>query len=308
MPRADPKERVRVFRRRLQAAAVEHGFDVRISGGSNQRMLVELDSRAFIVLLPLSHLLLTPGRAAKRIANWPGLQGRKAAGHVILASYAELSPAIKYARPGVLPPRVAVVGRWGTKNELAASEIDSDMALILLAAGIPEETIQHARYGLAAQSSADEMETSAEPRQARGRVLRPGQRLDCYRLDRRLGRGHSAEVWKAKVVASPPGVELPVGADIALKVYFPSMLQGFQTLRIQREFAVAAELRHRNLARVYDLVLSPSRPFHTFMAMEYIDGPTLKSYIERKGKLTVAQTVAIAEQLFSALQEIHSEG
>jgi serine/threonine-protein kinase len=95
---------------------------------------------------------------------------------------------------------------------------------------------------------------------------------------------------------------------VAIKVYFSSLLQGAQAIRIQREFSVAADLRHPNLARVYDLVLSPSRPFHTFMAMEYIDGPTLKAHIEQSGRLSVEAVLRIAGQLFGALQELHSEG
>lgn len=303
---ANFRDQLRAFRKRLQAVAVENGVEVRISGDTNERLLVELDSRAFIVLLPMSHLLLTPGRVAKRIANWPGFQGRRAAGHVILAAYAELSPVVMNSREGNLPPKVAAVGLWGTKNQLAASQIDSDMALILVAAGVPTERISGALANSSAPPSTDNTVTS-ETRQASGRSLRPGQRLDYYLLERRLGRGHSAEVWKAKLTTQIPGIDLASGSDVALKIYFPSMLQGFQTLRIQREFAVAAELRHPNLARVFDLVLSPSRPFHTFMAMEYIDGPSLRSFIESNGKLSAEQTIAIAEQLFSALQEIHSE-
>jgi hypothetical protein len=275
MARTNLKEELVAFRKRLQAAAVERGLEVRISGGSAERMLVELDARAFMILIPLSALILTRGRVANRIASWRGFQGRRAAGHVILAPNAALSPSVRYRSAGSLPPKVAVVGMWGTKNELAASQIDSDMELILVAAGVAATTLQRVLQEAEGPLSSGEAEVSPQVVQANARVLRPGQRLDCYLLDRRLGRGHSAEVWKAKVATAIPGGDLRVGTVVALKVYFPSMMQGFQTLRIQREFAVAAELRHRNLAQVFDLVLSPSRPFHTFLAMEYIEGPTL---------------------------------
>lgn len=307
MVRTNLKEQLNVLRKSLLEAAREHNIDIQVSAGSKELMLVELEGRSYGVQLPQSNLLLTPERVAKRITRWPELQGKPAAGHVILASTARLSPIIMTGLPGSLPSNVAVVGLWGTKNDLAASHIDTDLAFILIAAGIPNASIQRMVRRPETPSSAENVTSLTEPLQANSRFLRPDQQLDCYRLERRLGRGHSAEVWKAKVEGAIPGVNLPIGSDIALKVYFPSMMQGFQTLRIQREFAVAAELRHPSLARVYDLVLSPSRPFHTFMAMEYIDGPSLKSYIENKGKLSPQQTVTVATQLFSALQEIHSE-
>ena len=146
------------------------------------------------------------------------------------------------------------------------------------------------------------------PPKVAGRSLRRDLRIDAYQLDQRLGRGHSAEVWKARVVNEIPGVELRRGATVAMKFYLPSLLQGFQPLRIQREFTVASDVLHENLARVYDLVLSPSRPFHTFMVMEYVNGPKLKSFIERRGPLKLAETLSIGAQVFSALVELHSVG
>jgi len=133
-------------------------------------------------------------------------------------------------------------------------------------------------------------------------------KLDAYELDTRLGRGHSAEVWKGRLTRTISGVELTPGTVVAIKVYSASLLQGFQPLRIQREFTVARDFVHDNLARVYDLVLSPSRPFHTFMVMEYVDGPSLKLFIQRKQKLSPREIIAIAYQLFAALAELHSVG
>jgi tRNA A-37 threonylcarbamoyl transferase component Bud32 len=314
MARSAARQRQNAFRNELHLEAANRQLDIRFSGDSDERLLVELDSRPFIVLLPTSRQPLTPGRITKRIDSWPGLRGRRAAGHIVLAADAPLSLELKNSGAHRLGPHVAVVGLWGTKNELVASQLDADMALILRAAGLPQETIERAmaRQGFPPEppwpSSSSADRPVAAPVMENIRALRPGLRLDAYLLERRLGRGHSAQVWKAKVVEPIAGVDIAIGTDVALKVYFPSLLQGFQTLRIQREFSVAADLRHNNLARVYDLVLSPSRPFHTFMAMEYIDGPTLKTLIDARGKLLAEGVLSIGRQLFSALEEIHSEG
>jgi serine/threonine-protein kinase len=133
--------------------------------------------------------------------------------------------------------------------------------------------------------------------------------IDAYKLIKRLGKGMSAEVWQARVVEGRDGVPVQIGQEVAIKLYFPGvLLQGMQTLRVQREFAVASEWQHKHLASVYDLVLSPSRPNHVFLVMEYVHGSTLKQYISRKKILEFNDILTIAKQLFSALQEMHSLG
>jgi serine/threonine protein kinase len=161
---------------------------------------------------------------------------------------------------------------------------------------------------LRSTSEADAAHFESTPGRERVPSLRKGLKIDAYQLDNRLGRGHSAEVWKAKVISQIPGVDLKRGSTVAIKIYLASLLRGFQPLRIQREFSVASEVIHENFARVYDLLLSPSRPFHAFMAMEFVDGPTLKSFIEQRERLTPREVLAVGTQLFSALAELHSLG
>lgn len=140
------------------------------------------------------------------------------------------------------------------------------------------------------------------------RVLRPGVEIDSYRLMRRLGRGMSSEVWQAQVVVPPMGIELREGEDVAVKFYSPMMMHGTQSMRIQREFSIAAETNHPGLAKVYDLILSPSRPFHTFMVMEYIEGRTLKDVITQSGPMDAEQVKRFGITLFGALDELHTIG
>ena len=268
-----------------------------------------LDSRPYVVFVPDSAMPLTPSRVVSRTLSWKSLRGRVPAGYVILASAAKLSANMRTGSFEA-PRKTAVVGQWGKANELAVSQIDDEMAIILEAAGVPEPMVLKALQRSMSLGRRETGVTSA----ASGadnvvpRLLRPGHLLDVYRLEKRLGRGHSAEVWKATVVAAVPGVDLRPGVTVALKLYLPALLQGFETLRIQREFAVAAELRHPHLARVYDLVLAPSRPHHAFMTMEFVDGPTLRALIESQGRLPANQVLILGEQLFSALEEIHSQG
>lgn len=139
------------------------------------------------------------------------------------------------------------------------------------------------------------------------RRLAPNVQIDCYRLVKRLGAGFSSEVWMAEVLTPPVGTDLKPGQIVAMKHYYPSQTYGLDSLRIQREFKVASDLRHRNLVSVYDLVLSPSRPFHTFLTMEYIKGKTLKEMIP-KGGFQWGDCVKIGIQLGEAISELHHYG
>ena len=79
------------------------------------------------------------------------------------------------------------------------------------------------------------------------------------------------------------------------------------SLRIQQEFRVASELRHENLVSVYDLVLSPSRTFGSFLIMEYIAGESLKAKIPERG-FDWKDCVLLGRQLCAALTALHSYG
>lgn len=309
--RSDSTARWRQFEQRILAIAELRGFEVRAIRGSPERSVVEIDGRPYIILVPGTGIPITQGNVQRRLRAWPKLKGRTPSGYIILASRADLSPTLAESGEFASSQKAAVLALWGTQNRLASSKIDDEMALLLEAAGAAEADVLRALQRSQAVPSRHFV-TTAGPAigevTVATRLLRPGHLIDAYRLERRLGRGHSAEVWKATVVAPIAGVGLQHGTTVALKLYLPALLQGFDSLRIQREFTVAAELQHPHLARVFDLVLSPSRPHHAFLAMEYIDGPTLKAFIEQHGPMPATDVVRVGEQLFSALEEIHTQG
>jgi hypothetical protein len=176
-----------------------------------------------------------------------------------------------------------------------------------------------ARFPRPAEGSATALDATAVPEAATldasapgasNNVARlyPGLQIDHYRLIRRLGAGYSGEVWQAEVVSAPHGVAVVPGQIVAMKQYFPFVLtRSSDSLRIQREFKVASELRHENLVNVYDLVLSPSRPFGSFLIMEYVAGEPLKSRIPQNG-FSWQDCVTMGCQLAAALAELHSYG
>ncbi len=139
------------------------------------------------------------------------------------------------------------------------------------------------------------------------RPLAPGTTLDSYRLIARLGQGYSATVWKAEVTSVPPGVGLSRGDVVAIKVYRPELLAGLESIRIQREFTIASQLDHPSLGKVYDVVISPSRPWHTFLVMEYVEGQTLKEHVEATGHLGAGEVAEIGRQLLEGADALHSQ-
>ena len=72
--------------------------------------------------------------------------------------------------------------------------------------------------------------------------LRRGTRLGKYRLDRRLGRGSFAEVWKARDAVEQ--------RYVALKIALPEMIEEYERKELEREARIAAQLSHPNVVAV----------------------------------------------------------
>jgi serine/threonine-protein kinase len=73
-------------------------------------------------------------------------------------------------------------------------------------------------------------------------ILRRGSKLGKYRLERRLGRGGFAEVWKARDTVEH--------RDVALKVAHPGAVAEWGRDAIEHEARIASRLHHRNIVAV----------------------------------------------------------
>ncbi len=149
---------------------------------------------------------------------------------------------------------------------------------------------------------------AAERSETEGGPLRRNLRVDAYQLENRLGSGFSAEVWSAKVVAVPEGVDIQAGQMVAIKFYhLHALALPDQVLRVEREYRLAQRIRHPNLIRMYEFMLSSSRPHHNFLVMDLAKGASLKSLIPPSG-LSVQKALAIARQILQAVSELHEAG
>jgi tRNA A-37 threonylcarbamoyl transferase component Bud32 len=154
-----------------------------------------------------------------------------------------------------------------------------------------------------------EPEVSVAPlRKGDGSFLQRGLEVDCYRLNRRLGSGFSAEVWSAHVIRPPIGVELEVDQEVAIKFYTANALAiPDQVIRVEREYRVAQRMRHPHLIRIYEFVLASPRPHHNFLVMDVAPGPPLSTVITAN-KIELTNALRIVAQILSGAEALHEAG
>ena len=117
-----------------------------------------------------------------------------------------------------------------------------------------------------------------------------------YRLDSYLSSGGMGAVFKAThvMLGKPVAVKL-IKADL---VTSPDMVR-----RFQREARAATSLNHPNIVAVYDLGQTDDGTL--YIAMELVDGSSLKDVIRETGRVDAPRIVDILRQVASALSLAH---
>ncbi|HEX6323081.1 MAG TPA: serine/threonine-protein kinase [Vicinamibacterales bacterium] len=127
----------------------------------------------------------------------------------------------------------------------------------------------------------------------------PGTILaDRYRIVGLLGRGGMGEVYRAD--------DLKLAQPVALKFLPPDLASDpVRRERFFAEVAIARQISHPNVCRVYDIAEVDGR---LFLSMEYVDGEDLASLITRIGHLPAGKAMEIARQLCAGLAAAHDKG
>jgi serine/threonine-protein kinase len=119
-----------------------------------------------------------------------------------------------------------------------------------------------------------------------------------YRVLKRLGTGGMAEVWRAE--------DEVLGRNVALKLLGSRYAEDPEFReRFRREARAAAGLAHPNIVGIFDRAEWEGTPY---IAMELVDGRTLKDLVIDKGPMPVNVAVDLTEQLLKALGYAHKRG
>ena len=126
-----------------------------------------------------------------------------------------------------------------------------------------------------------------------------GKKLDGrYEITELIGVGGMAEVYK--------GIDVIDNKTVAIKILKKEFSENEEFLRrFRTESKAIAVLSHPNIVKVYDVGFSDKIQY---IVMEYIDGITLKEYIEEEKVLTWKDTLHFIIQILRALQHAHDKG
>ena len=117
-----------------------------------------------------------------------------------------------------------------------------------------------------------------------------------YEITELIGEGGMADVYKAN-----DNVENKIVAVKILKKEFAENEEFVR--RFRNESKAIAVLSHPNIVKVFDVGFTDKIQF---IVMEYIDGITLKEYMEKEGVLTWKDSVHFIIQILRALQHAHN--
>ncbi len=124
-----------------------------------------------------------------------------------------------------------------------------------------------------------------------------GKTISHYKILEELGRGGMGVVYLAE--------DMKLDRKVALKFLAPGALGGTEEkARFAHEAKAAAALAHPNICTIHEI---DEYEGQSFIAMEYVEGESLKSMIE-KGPLAIEYVMDIGMQLAAGLQEAHEKG
>ena len=119
-----------------------------------------------------------------------------------------------------------------------------------------------------------------------------------YEILEEVGNGGMAVVYKAK--------DFDTGTIVAVKILREEYLDNEEFCRrFRNESRAIALLNHPNIVKIYDVCNSPTLQY---IVMEYIDGISLKDYIEQQRVVRVKEAVHFTTQILRALMHTHSKG
>ena len=119
-----------------------------------------------------------------------------------------------------------------------------------------------------------------------------------YEVVDQIGTGGMSDVYRAK--------DHVLGRYVAIKVLKQEFAEDANFIvKFRTEAQSAAGLEHPNIVNIYDVGCEQG---NHYIVMEYVEGITLKTYIEKKGQLSFKEALSIAIQVGRGIQAAHAKG
>ncbi len=119
-----------------------------------------------------------------------------------------------------------------------------------------------------------------------------------YEIIANIGTGGMSDVYKAK--------DHLLGRDVGVKVLKEDFSHDMTFVtKFRQEAQSAAGLEHPNIVNIYDV---GSENGLYYIVMEVVEGVTLKTYIEKKGRLNYKEVISIAIQVARGIEAAHNKG
>src|SRR4030066_391826 len=129
------------------------------------------------------------------------------------------------------------------------------------------------------------------------RIYMINKTVSHYKIISQVGQGGMGVLYLAE--------DLELNRKAVLKFLPPDMMNDPETnLRFKREAQSAGSLSHPNIVTIYDVGVHENK---TFIAMEYVEGKTLREMIN-SDELTIERITDISVQICEGLNEAHSKG
>lgn len=117
-----------------------------------------------------------------------------------------------------------------------------------------------------------------------------------YQIKKTIGGGGMANVYLA--------TDIILDRDVAVKVLRHEYVNDEEfIIRFDREAKAATSLSHPNIVNIFDV---GEEKHILYMVMEYVDGMTLKEYIQKNGPIEVEDVLDIIGQVTSAIAHAHA--
>ncbi len=161
----------------------------------------------------------------------------------------------------------------------------------------PDNTRFCGHCGQALAGEGDESPTKTFKTPTRG-LERGTKFAQKFEIIEEIGEGGMGTVYKA--------YDTSIKDVVAIKLLKPEIASDPDIItRFRNEIKLARTVAHRHVCRMYDL---NEEGLSAYIAMEYVAGEDLKSFIRRSGHLNEAKALNLAKQILEGLAEAHRLG